>query len=135
MIYALSRDSDTAAERSTGRVAGDGGTGSYWGACYNQHLAHGCRRGARRRACRAGGPVDPGEPMKAASGTVRGFSWVVAIAALVAVVVMLTHRPPKHPTVPLIAAAHELPAPDASSATRAGGNSADDITDSAMPAA
>jgi len=50
--------------------------------------------------------------MKSASGTLRGFGWVIALAALVACIVMLRHRPSKRPAAPVITAAHSLPALD-----------------------
>ena len=50
--------------------------------------------------------------MKSASTTVRGFGWAVAVAALVACIVMLNHRPSKHAAAPVITASHALPALD-----------------------
>jgi hypothetical protein len=50
--------------------------------------------------------------MKSASTTVRGFGWAVAVAALVACIVMLNHRPSKHAAAPVITASHSLPTLD-----------------------
>jgi len=45
--------------------------------------------------------------MKSAN-SVRGFGWVVALGGLVACVVLLRHRPDKHPAPPLARSAHPL---------------------------